>query len=101
MEIYSDLVVLKSNFINQAQHQKKKAKKIGGPSVLDANNNYVKNVKNKNYGSFSEGIASINDAINPQDITNQSSMEEIDKFSQISRNSEAKMTSVIECGTYE
>ncbi len=79
----------------QAQHLKKKTRK---GQAVDANNNSIKE-KNAN-NSFSEGIGSINDAINPQDMSNQSGIEEIDKFSNSSRNSNCKM-SVIECETYE
>lgn len=66
---------------------------------MDNNNNYVKSPGSsdlKNYASFSEGIASLNGVVNTQDITNLSSMDSYDKFSQMSES-----RSFITCDAYK
>lgn len=48
------------------------------------------------FASFSEGIASINDVVNTQDVTNLSSMEEYDRFSHLSDSKD-----IIMCDNYK
>ena len=97
-----------NNFFQDLNQQKKIKKAAVQNLVVDVNNNFVKdNANNVNTKrpintdlSYCEDIASIKDAINPQDMSNQSSIEQIDRISHSSRNSDAK-TSIVECGEFE
>ena len=75
------------SYINKNEKLKKKL-------IVDKNNNAA-TLPQFNKNSFSEGVASINDFVNSNDITHLSSMEEYDKCSHLTDSS------LIRCDGYK